>query len=54
MGSEMYLCNITAPTCKEMILPAGHSEASLEGIHLQEYAKTHKELELALGKWLKK
>ena len=29
-------------------------EASLEGISLQEYAKTHKELELALGKWLKK
>jgi ribulose-bisphosphate carboxylase large chain len=29
-------------------------EASLEGISLQEYAKTHKELEVALGKWLKK
>ena len=29
-------------------------EASLEGISLQEYAKSHKELEVALGKWLKK
>src|SRR5665647_2183649 len=29
-------------------------EASLEGVSLQEYAKSHKELEVALGKWLKK
>lgn len=29
-------------------------EASLEGISLQDYAKDHKELEVALGKWLKK
>jgi ribulose-bisphosphate carboxylase large chain len=29
-------------------------EASLEGISLQDYAKDHKELEVALGKWLNK
>jgi len=29
-------------------------EASIDGISLQEYAKNHKELEVALGKWLKK
>ena len=29
-------------------------EATLEGVSLQEYAKKHKELEVALDKWLKK
>jgi ribulose-bisphosphate carboxylase large chain len=29
-------------------------EASIDGISLQEYAKSHKELKVALGKWLKK
>ncbi len=29
-------------------------EASIDGVSLQEYAKSHKELEVALGKWLKK
>ncbi len=29
-------------------------EASIDGVSLQEYAKSHKELEIALGKWLKK
>jgi ribulose-bisphosphate carboxylase large chain len=28
-------------------------DATLEGSSLQDYAKTHKELEVALGKWLK-
>jgi ribulose-bisphosphate carboxylase large chain len=29
-------------------------EATLEGISLQEYAKNHKELGVAIDKWLKK
>jgi ribulose-bisphosphate carboxylase large chain len=29
-------------------------DATLEGISLQDYAKDHKELEVAIGKWLKK
>jgi ribulose-bisphosphate carboxylase large chain len=29
-------------------------EAALEGVSLQEYAKNHRDLEVALDKWLKK